>query len=57
MLPTLELNRPVNKALCPEFNYTVWLGAVCIEFACSSRPFMGFLWLLQFPPVVQRHTS
>ncbi|KAL6459840.1 hypothetical protein MHYP_G00315990 [Metynnis hypsauchen] len=30
-------------------------GPLCVEFACSPRVCMGFLWFLRFPPTVQRH--
>ncbi|KAL6455456.1 hypothetical protein MHYP_G00360850 [Metynnis hypsauchen] len=28
---------------------------LCVEFACSPRVCVGFLWVLWFPPTVQRH--
>ncbi|MBN3286866.1 SP15 protein, partial [Polyodon spathula] len=29
-------------------------GSVCVEFTCSPCVRMGFLWVLRFPPTVQR---
>lgn len=33
------------------------LGPLCLECACSSRPCVGFLQELQFPPTVQKLAS
>lgn len=41
---------PVQRSI-----FNSGFGPLCVEFGCSPHAFVGFLWLLGFPPTVQKH--
>ncbi|XP_056151023.1 ankyrin repeat domain-containing protein SOWAHB [Lampris incognitus] len=38
----------------PGFEPQAVPGPFCVEFACSPRVCMGFLWVPQFPPIIKK---